>query len=57
MLEDRIPPDLATELVIALDCLLAQYLLPALELTERASRWTEAQVRREWRKRNPRGRE
>lgn len=55
MLEDRIPPDLTTELVIAVECLLAQYILPALQLSDRASRWTEAQVRREWRKRNPPG--
>jgi hypothetical protein len=56
MLEDRIPPDLATELVIAVECLLAQHLLPGLHLAERASRWSEASVRREWRRRNPPGR-
>lgn len=51
MQEDEIPPDVATELVAAIECLIADCVKPATRIAREASRLTEATLEREWRKR------
>jgi hypothetical protein len=51
MQEDDIAPDVATDLVGAIECLVADCLQPALRIAREAARLTDAKLRREWRRR------
>jgi predicted ATPase with chaperone activity len=56
MLEDEIPPDLATEVSGCIECIAEDYLRQVIEALEKASRVTAHEVERDFRKRHQRRR-
>lgn len=51
MQEDEIAPDVATDLVAAIECLVTDCLKPGLRIAREASRLTEAKLKHQWRSR------
>jgi hypothetical protein len=56
MLEDEVPPDLATEVSGCIECISEDYLRQVIEALEKASRVTAHELERDFRKRHQRRR-